>query len=56
MFSLCIVGIVWFGAPEGISEYVSTVINQHDMKTEMTLCFSFGSTQIRISTPENTVC
>lgn len=55
MSSLCIVGIVWFGVPEGISKYVSTVINQHDTRTEMTLCFSFGSTQSRVSIRENTV-
>lgn len=42
MSSLCIVGIVLFGAPEGISKYVSTVINQDDKRTEITLCFSFA--------------
>lgn len=55
MSSLCIVGIVLFGAPEGISKYVSTVINQRDKRTEMTLCFSFASTQSRVSIHKNTV-
>lgn len=43
MSSLCIMGAVWFGAPEGISEYVSTVINQRDTRAEMTLFIWFYS-------------
>lgn len=34
---------------------MSTVINQHDTRAEMTLCFSFASTQSRVSICENTV-
>lgn len=43
MSSLCVMGAVWFGAPEGISEYVSTVINQRDTRAEMTLFIWFYS-------------
>lgn len=43
MSSLCIMGALWFGAPEGISECVSTVINQRDTRAEMTLFIWFCS-------------
>lgn len=43
MSSPCIMGAVWFGAPEGISDYVSTVINQRDTRAEMTLFIRFYS-------------
>lgn len=43
MSLLCIMGAVWFGEPEGISEYVSTVINQRDTRAEMTLFIWFYS-------------
>ena len=35
---------------------MSTVINQRDTRSEMTLCFSFGSTQNRVSICETLLC